>query len=170
MSLVWAHADFPGAAADDRSGCAVSSAGDVDGDGIGDIFIGAEMAQEGDARGAAYVVFATTALVVGTHELSSADAVFTGEQSSDFAGSAVADAGDVDGDGLGDLLIGAYGNGEAGALAGKTYLMFGASVQPGDSYSLQPPTRRYSERRARTEVVQRWQRPGMWTATARTTS
>jgi hypothetical protein len=55
--------------------------------------------------------------------LSSADYIFDGEESSDQSGRSVSGAGDVNGDGRDDILIGAYGNDEADDRAGKTYLM-----------------------------------------------
>ncbi len=49
-------------------------------------------------------------------------------QSGDVAG---VSAGDVDGDGRDDLLIGASGNDDAGSNAGKVYLVIGASLEEG---------------------------------------
>ena len=51
-----------------------------------------------------------------------------GENSSDMAGYAVAGAGDTDGDGRPDLLIGAYGNDDGGSGAGATYLLLGGGM------------------------------------------
>ncbi|MFH1469320.1 MAG: integrin alpha [Pseudomonadota bacterium] len=48
-----------------------------------------------------------------------------GEQATDALGTAVASAGDVDADGSTDLLLGAPGNDDGGADAGKVYLMLG---------------------------------------------
>ena len=46
-----------------------------------------------------------------------------GENSEDYAGVSVSSAGDVDGDGLDDLLVGASGNDDGGINAGKAYLL-----------------------------------------------
>ena len=53
---------------------------------------------------------------------------FVGEAAQDESGFSVASAGDVDNDGLDDLLIGAYGNDAGGSAAGKTYLMLGSAI------------------------------------------
>jgi hypothetical protein len=65
----------------------------------------------------------------GTEQsLATSDYYFTGEAAGDGAGGYASRAGDVDGDGRADFLIGAYWNDEAGNTAGKAYLMFGASL------------------------------------------
>jgi len=61
---------------------------------------------------------------VGSIDLSNADFEFIGENSGDYAGRSVSPAGDVDGDGLDDLFVGAWGNAEGGISAGKAYLIF----------------------------------------------
>ena len=57
-----------------------------------------------------------------------ADYHFFGEEPGDDAGDSVSGAGDVDGDGLSDILIGAPGNSENANLSGKSYLILGASL------------------------------------------
>ncbi len=122
-STIDADLTLTGEGEDHEAGAAVASAGDQDGDGLLDLFIGAPSYGSGpEAVGAAYVVYATTAGIV---DLASADASLTGEASGDRAGAALASVGDVDGDGTDDLLIGAPGESTAGADAGAAYLVLG---------------------------------------------
>ena len=69
------------------------------------------------------MVLGNTVAGGGLWTLDQSDASFGGEVVGDSSGSSVAGAGDVDGDGLDDLLIGALNNDEGGAQAGKTYLL-----------------------------------------------
>ncbi|MFT5684613.1 MAG: hypothetical protein ACI8RZ_005557, partial [Myxococcota bacterium] len=123
LSLTSAALTLTGESSGDYSGAAVAGVGDVDGDGLSDIFVGAWGDDDGgSSAGAAYLILGG---VTGTLSLASADLKLTGESSGDYSGSAVAGAGDVDGDGLDDLLIGAYGEDTEGSQAGAAYLVLG---------------------------------------------
>jgi len=64
--------------------------------------------------------------VTGTVDLSAADAKLVGEASDDYVGSeSISSAGDVNGDGFDDLLVGAWGQDEGGDEAGAAYLVLG---------------------------------------------
>jgi hypothetical protein len=115
-----------GVAGDDRSGGAVSTAGDINGDGVDDLLIGADHADpNGSYSGASYVVFGGAGVGrSGNLELSALNGTngfrLSGVAAFNFSGGAVSTAGDVNGDEVGDLLIGAVG-------AGASYVVFGSS-------------------------------------------
>ena len=121
-----------GVAARDRSGFAVSSAGDINGDGLADLLVGAPGAPNGSRSGASYVVFgrdtARTGLFPSSLELSMLDGTngfrLNGVAGNDYSGFAVSGAGDVNGDGLGDLLVGAPGA-PSGSASGASHVVFG---------------------------------------------
>ena len=79
----------------------------------------------GSSTGAAYLVLGSA--TVASASLADADARFVGEDGLSYTGSSVAGAGDVDGDGHADILIGAYlyDDPTAGASAGAAYLVLG---------------------------------------------
>ena len=114
-----------GANEDDRSGRAVSGAGDVNGDGLDDLIIGARNANGN--RGASYVVFGKSDGVAVQLSAIAADAgfVINGVDANDQSGVSVSGAGDINGDGLDDLIIGANQAGPNANDSGASYLVFG---------------------------------------------
>jgi len=117
----------------DNSGFSVSDAGDVNGDGIDDIIIGASFADPGGESGAgeSYVVFGSDQGFPANLELSTLDGsngfVIHGLDEGDLSGRAVSSAGDVNGDGIDDLIIGAFGADPGGRSdAGESYIVFGS--------------------------------------------
>ncbi|AGY58564.1 integrin alpha [Gloeobacter kilaueensis] len=119
-----------GSQADDFSGYSVSGAGDVNGDGLADLIVGAEGADP-EETGRSYVVFGKrntqpvelSAIESGT---SRGGFVINGSQSFDRSGRSVSGAGDVNGDGLADVIVGAlYADPNGQPNAGRSYVIFG---------------------------------------------
>ena len=123
----------------DQSGFSVSSAGDVNGDGYDDLIIGARYGDpNGDTQaGETYVVYggANAPGTGGVLDLSDLDGtngfVLNGIDSDDFSGVSVSSAGDVNGDGYDDLIIGAYRADPNSSYAGETYVVYGGARAPG---------------------------------------
>ncbi len=107
--------DSPDPHFDGMFGRAVTGVQDVDGDGRGDLLIGSR-----DAGGQAYLFSGATGLLLDT--LFSPDPM-----SGDNFGAAVAAVPDTDGDGLDDLLIGAFAGMHENIRSGRAYLFSGAT-------------------------------------------
>ncbi len=138
---------FVGREIGDYAGRAVADAGDINGDGQVDLLIGARAADGGEFdSGEVYLV--------SSSELDAADAAdgtldgvidldniaaqensyrFLGAESGDRAGRSVDTAGDVDGDGLNDIIIGAYYSDIGGNNTGETYLIFAKDLPAADA-------------------------------------
>jgi len=116
----------------DSSGWSVAGAGDVNGDGIDDVIIGAPGSRYSyDSR--SYVVFGSSASFTASLDLSSLDGAngfrLDGISPVDRSGWSVAGAGDVNADGVEDLIIGAWGAGREGQeYAGESYVVFGSTA------------------------------------------
>ena len=116
----------------DRAGFSISHAGDIDGDGLDDIIIGA-FGADGAAdtqAGEAYVVFGSTGGFPAIFNLSSLNGFngfrIDGFRSGDNIGRAVSAAGDFNGDGLADIVIGAPDQVFDGfSDSGDSYIIFG---------------------------------------------
>ncbi len=126
-SLADADASFVSEAKWDSAGYSVSGVGDVNGDGFDDFIIGAPYNGEAGSAlaGQTYLILGKVSGWAMDTSLSDCDASFTGEVQGDFAGYSVSGAGDVNGDGYNDFVVGAWNNNEAAHLAGQAYLIFG---------------------------------------------
>lgn len=113
-----ADAKITGESALDGLGGAVSSAGDVNGDGFDDLLIGARSNDtRGTQAGRAYLFHGP---LEGVHGALEADAIISGDPF-DEMGWSVAPAGDVNGDGFDDVLVGAW----MADLVGEAFLFLG---------------------------------------------
>jgi parallel beta-helix repeat protein len=110
-----------------RSGFALAIAGDVNGDGYDDLIIGGRNNSEhGLQTGQSYLVLGSSTGWSMDYNLSAANASFHGERAGE-SGYSLAAAGDVNGDGFDDFIIGAFTDDEFGVGYGQSYLIFGAS-------------------------------------------
>ncbi|MEH2233787.1 MAG: hypothetical protein V7K71_29820 [Nostoc sp.] len=116
----------------DNSGNSVSNAGDINGDGIDDLIIGAYSASPNGNTGAgqSYVVFGGTNLGSGgslnLSDLNGSNGfLINGIAEGNSSGNSVSNAGDINGDGIDDLIIGAKNAGKD--LAGQSYVVFGGT-------------------------------------------
>lgn len=109
-------------AVESRFGQALAVAGDVDGDGLPDLIVGApgDDAVALDA-GRVFLVRGETGAPIQAWD---------GEGAGDGFGTSVAGPGDVDGDGVPDVLVGAYRHSGVAPLAGRAYVFSGATFLP----------------------------------------
>lgn len=119
----------------EQSGHSVTGAGDVNSDGKGDLIIGVYDATNNDA-GKSYVLFGGSGVgasgAVNLSALTGSNGfVINGIDQNDNAGRSVSGAGDINADGVDDLIIGAYDADPNGTTdAGESYVVFGINPTP----------------------------------------
>jgi hypothetical protein len=131
-----------GTTATEQMGRVFDDAHDFDGDGVADVVVGSEGTDSN--RGQAIVILGSSTLESPAGGWTAADILtagrairFRGEAAGDLAGANVAGAGDVDGDGRGDILIAAPGaKNDKGQATGAVYLIYGAPSLAGQDLSL----------------------------------
>jgi hypothetical protein len=104
----------------DKIGSSLAGAGDVNGDGYADVIVGALKSPNADYPGKVYVYTGSASGLSTTADWSE-----TGENNDDLFGYAVGGAGDVNGDGYADIIIGAY---KYSSTRGKTYVYLGSAT------------------------------------------
>ena len=118
----------------------VSGAGDVNGDGFADVIVGAPLTDAGGFnRGAAYVVFGGAGLGGSTltlNALGTGGFTLNGFQDNARAGGSVSGAGDVNGDGFADVIVGAKFTFVNGNRTGAAYVVFGGAGLGGSTLTL----------------------------------
>ncbi|MCX6410331.1 MAG: FG-GAP-like repeat-containing protein [Actinobacteria bacterium] len=129
--LTQANVTLNGAAAYDYSGGSVASAGDVNGDGLADVIVGASDADPSSRTnaGSSYVIYGTASPSnVNLASLGSSGFRIDGAAAGDGSGSSVASAGDVNGDGRADVIVGAPAGGPSWRdRAGSSYVIYGTA-------------------------------------------
>ncbi|HRG14753.1 MAG TPA: FG-GAP-like repeat-containing protein [Pseudomonadota bacterium] len=105
-----------------RYGSSVAGVGDVNGDGFGDFVVGAEFADNGQTdEGLGYLYLG------GPSVSTTSSAVMQTDQNASYLGTSVAGAGDVNGDGYADILIGGSGHDGGATNSGVALIYFGSA-------------------------------------------
>ncbi|RME23262.1 MAG: hypothetical protein D6798_13890 [Deltaproteobacteria bacterium] len=138
-ALVATDARLLGEATLDEAGYAIAPLGDVDGDGVDDLAVGAR-GRDGEA-GAAYIVLGP---ISGATSLADAHARWEGEESGSRAGRALSAGPDVDGDGSRDLLVAAPSLDDDRTLVGGVYVVTGSQLTDPGTRDLADAWHRFS--------------------------
>jgi hypothetical protein len=128
---LWASPDWTAESnqANSLFGYSVSTAGDVNGDGYADIIVGAYTYDNGQTdEGAAFVWYGSASGLGPNGTPANADWTGESNQATAYFGRAVSTAGDVNGDGYADVIVGAYlyDNGEADE--GAVFVYYGSAT------------------------------------------
>lgn len=120
----------------ERLGWAIQSAGDVNGDGLDDLLVGAHYEYDGGRHGAAYLLYGRSSgfyANVDISEMNGSNGTRFYDENSGYLGESVSRAGDINGDGIDDLILGSPGN---DGYSGSSYIVFGKSGGFGAEFDL----------------------------------
>ncbi len=110
------------------------TAGDVNGDGYGDLVVGFGLSTNGQANeGRAFIWLGSSTGLGSNGTPSNADWSAESDQASAQFGCSVATAGDVNGDGLSDVIVGALEYDNPSSNEGRAYLYLGGTDGPADT-------------------------------------
>jgi hypothetical protein len=110
-----------------QMGVSVAGAGDVNGDGHGDVIVGATQFDAGETDEGAAFVFLGGPSGIANGGPASASATLQSNQASALMGYSVAGAGDVNGDGYADVIVGAYGYDAGETNEGAAFVFLGSA-------------------------------------------
>jgi len=127
-------ANGPELSDNDRFGASITNIGDLDGDGVNDLAVGARLddiksdgtdSDEDWNAGAVHILFMNIdGSVKSTEEINDFTANGPELSEADFFGTSITNIGDLDGDGVNDLAVGASGDGTGGIRRGAVHIMF----------------------------------------------
>jgi len=124
----------------DEFGISIANLGDLDGDGVHDIAVGEYLNDNGGAaNGAVWILFLNTSGGVNSEYKINESRFGNGDElNSDRFGGSVANLGDLDGDGLQDIVVGEYFNDDGGTQNGAVWILFLSDDIPPDLEFVSP--------------------------------
>ncbi len=119
-------ANVPFITSNDRFGVSIANIGDLNGDGVLDIAVGANYGNVGGTdRGTIYVLFMNSnASVSSTIEINDSTVIGLTLDDHDYFGSSIANIGDLNGDGILDIAVGASNDDAGGTNSGTIHVLF----------------------------------------------